>query len=226
MAELALVLDALDRTRPGPGDPLGQADRLHRGRRCQRIRQPGHARAGAVHWWRAAGTCSTGWPPCYPTLALIQGPLPGRRPGAGAGLPLSPRGGPGRRIAGAARGHAGHLPRLGRHAAAAAPDRRAGRAGHDAHRPGRRRARAAALGADARVPPRLLEAAARRCCPASRRARRAAAAWTNRWPLKAIVANRARKQIAAKDPLGHYPAAPAIVTLWEQHDGDASARPR
>ena len=76
------------------------------------------------------------------------------------------------------------------------------------------------------MPPRLLEAAARaRCCPASRRARRALAAWTNRWPLKAIVANRARKQIAAKDPLGHYPAAPAIVTLWEQHDGDAQRAP-
>ena len=43
--------------------------------------------------------------------------------------------------------------------------------------------------------------------------------------LKAIVANRARKQIAAKDPLGHYPAAPAIVTLWEQHDGDAQRAP-
>ena len=87
--------------------------------------------------------------------------------------------------------------------------------------------RAAALGlADARVPPRLLEAAAPpRCCPASRRARRGLAAWTNRWPLKAIVANRARKQIAAKDPLGHYPAAPAIVTLWEQHDGDAQRAP-
>ena len=37
------------------------------------FRQPGHARSRAVHWWRAAGTCSTGWPPRYPTLALIQG---------------------------------------------------------------------------------------------------------------------------------------------------------
>ena len=88
--------------------------------------------------------------------------------------------------------------------------------------------RAAALGlADARVPPRLLEAAARATVLSGKPARqtRGLAAWTNRWPLKAIVANRARKQIAAKDPLGHYPAAPAIVTLWEQHDGDAQRAP-
>ena len=88
--------------------------------------------------------------------------------------------------------------------------------------------RAAALGlADARVPPRLLEAAARATVLSGKPVRQARglAAWTNRWPLKAIVANRARKQIAAKDPLGHYPAAPAIVTLWEQHDGDAQRAP-
>ncbi|MNL09537.1 Fatty acid oxidation complex subunit alpha [compost metagenome] len=47
----------------------------------------------------------------------------------------------------------------------------------------------------------------------------------NRWPFKAIVANRARKQIADKDPLGHYPAAPAIVTLWEKHGGNALQAP-
>ncbi|MGN6458839.1 MAG: 3-hydroxyacyl-CoA dehydrogenase family protein, partial [Achromobacter mucicolens] len=47
----------------------------------------------------------------------------------------------------------------------------------------------------------------------------------NRWPLKAIVANRARKQIAAKDPLGHYPAAPAIVEIWEKHGGNALKAP-
>ncbi|MDH1304876.1 3-hydroxyacyl-CoA dehydrogenase family protein, partial [Achromobacter sp. GD03932] len=50
-------------------------------------------------------------------------------------------------------------------------------------------------------------------------------AWANRWPLKAIVANRARKQIAAKDPLGHYPAAPAIVEIWEKHGGNALQAP-
>ena len=72
MAELALVLDALDKDPPKglvirSGKPTGfivGAD--------VRIRQPGHARAGP-RWWRAAGTCSTGWPPRYPTLALIQG---------------------------------------------------------------------------------------------------------------------------------------------------------
>ena len=86
--------------------------------------------------------------------------------------------------------------------------------------------RAAALAWPTRVPPRLLEAAARATVLSGKPARqtRGLAAWTNRWPLKAIVANRARKQIAAKDPLGHYPAAPAIVTLWEQH-GDAQRAP-
>ena len=68
--------------------------------------------------------------------------------------------------------------------------------------------RAAALGlADARVPPRLLEAAARATVLSGKPARqtRGLAAWTNRWPLKAIVANRARKQIAAKDPWATIP---------------------
>ncbi|WP_419195627.1 3-hydroxyacyl-CoA dehydrogenase family protein [Bordetella petrii] len=51
------------------------------------------------------------------------------------------------------------------------------------------------------------------------------AGWLNRWPLKRIVEHRARKQIAAKDPRGHYPAAPAIVTLWARHDGNALRAP-
>ena len=89
---------------------------------------------------------------------------------------------------------------------------------------GRRAPRRRAGLADARVPPRLLEAAARGAVRQAGAPGRGLAAWTNRWPLKAIVANRARA-IAAKDPLGHYPAAPAIVTLWEQHDGDAQRAP-
>ncbi|HYG45902.1 MAG TPA: 3-hydroxyacyl-CoA dehydrogenase family protein, partial [Bordetella sp.] len=50
-------------------------------------------------------------------------------------------------------------------------------------------------------------------------------AWLNRWPLKLLVARRAHRQIAAKDPQGHYPAASAIVTLWAGHDGNALRAP-
>src|SRR5690606_32986062 len=88
--------------------------------------------------------------------------------------------------------------------------------------------RAAALGlADARVPTRLLQAAARQTVLSKKPPRRARGlgGLANRWPFKAIVANRARKQIADKDPLGHYPAAPAIVTLWEKHGGNALQAP-
>lgn len=88
--------------------------------------------------------------------------------------------------------------------------------------------RAAALGlADARVPLRLLLAAARQTVLSRKPARRARGpvALANLWPLKSVVANRARKQIAAKDPQGHYPAAPAIVTIWEKHGGNALKAP-
>ncbi|WP_176090903.1 3-hydroxyacyl-CoA dehydrogenase family protein, partial [Achromobacter anxifer] len=80
---------------------------------------------------------------------------------------------------------------------------------------------------DARVPPRLLLAAARQTVLSRKPPRRARGfgAWANRWPLKAIVAGRARKQIAAKDPQGHYPAAPAIVDIWEKHGGNALQAP-
>jgi len=88
--------------------------------------------------------------------------------------------------------------------------------------------RAAALGlVDARVPTRLLQAAARGMVLSGKPPRRARGlgAWLNRWPLKAVAANRARKQVAAKDPLGHYPAAPAIIELWEKHGGNALQAP-
>ncbi|WP_313622668.1 3-hydroxyacyl-CoA dehydrogenase NAD-binding domain-containing protein [Achromobacter sp.] len=88
--------------------------------------------------------------------------------------------------------------------------------------------RAASLGlADARVPARLLLAAARQTVLSRKPPRRARGlgGLMNRWPLKSIVANRARKQIADKDPLGHYPAAPAIVDIWEKHGGNALKAP-
>ena len=115
-----------------------------------------------MHWWRAAGTCSTGWPPCYPTLALIQGHCLGGglelalacryrlvADQAGVSLALPEV------MLGIFPGWGGmlRLPRL--IGAPAALDMMLTGRGADARR-------AAALGlADARVPPRLLEAAAR-----------------------------------------------------------------
>lgn len=88
--------------------------------------------------------------------------------------------------------------------------------------------RAAALGlADARVPERLLRQAARQTVLSGRPPRRARgiAALSNQWPLRGIIAGRARKTIARKDPQGHYPAPPAIVEIWERHQGNALQAP-
>lgn len=89
--------------------------------------------------------------------------------------------------------------------------------------------RAAALGlVDARVPPRLADAAARQHVLSDKRARRARGwlGWTNRSPVKKLVTKRARQQIEEKDPLGHYPAAAAILTIWAEHDGNPLAAPQ
>ncbi|CAB3704975.1 Fatty acid oxidation complex subunit alpha [Achromobacter dolens] len=77
------------------------------------------------------------------------------------------------------------------------------------------------------MPTRLLQAAARGMVLSGKPPRRARGlgAWLNRWPLKAVAAKRARKQVTAKDPLGHYPAAPAIIELWEKHGGNALQAP-
>jgi 3-hydroxyacyl-CoA dehydrogenase/enoyl-CoA hydratase/3-hydroxybutyryl-CoA epimerase len=47
----------------------------------------------------------------------------------------------------------------------------------------------------------------------------------NRWPLKGIVANKARQQVASKARREHYPAPYAIIDLWEKHDGNALVAP-
>lgn len=89
--------------------------------------------------------------------------------------------------------------------------------------------KAAALGlVDARVPPRLAEAAARQQVLSGKPPRRARgiAAWLNAPLLRSIVAHRAQEQINSKDPLGHYPAASAIVALWSRHGGNALAAPQ
>lgn len=88
--------------------------------------------------------------------------------------------------------------------------------------------KAAALGlVDARVPPRLTDAAARQHVLSGKPPRRARllVAWLNRAPFKKIVIRRAQKQIDTKDPMGHYPAAPAILKIWSEHDGNALAAP-
>ncbi|WP_144638092.1 3-hydroxyacyl-CoA dehydrogenase NAD-binding domain-containing protein [Bordetella genomosp. 13] len=88
--------------------------------------------------------------------------------------------------------------------------------------------RAAALGlADARVPTRLLHAAARQQVLSNRKPRRARGIprLLNLPPLTTLVARQARKRIAEKDPQGHYPAPGAIVDIWELHGGNALRAP-
>jgi len=50
-------------------------------------------------------------------------------------------------------------------------------------------------------------------------------AWMNRWPLKAVVASKARQQVATKARREHYPAPYAIIDLWERHGGNALLAP-
>ncbi|MEN5161214.1 3-hydroxyacyl-CoA dehydrogenase NAD-binding domain-containing protein [Achromobacter spanius] len=229
MAELSVVLDALDRDPP-------QALIIQSGKATgfivgadvnefATLDTPEQARGLVSRGWnlmnRLAGVR-------YPTLALIQGHCLGGglelalacryrlvadQPGASLALPEV--------MLGIFPGWGGMLRLPQVIGAPAALDMMLTGRGADARR-------AAALGlVDARVPPRLLLAAARQTVLSRKPARRARGlgALLNRWPLKAIVANRARKQIAAKDPQGHYPAAPAIVDIWEKHGGNALKAP-
>ncbi len=85
--------------------------------------------------------------------------------------------------------------------------------------------RAKRLGlADACVPPRVMEAAARQLVVSD--TPRRPLPWMPRLlggPLKALVARGARKQLAGKARPEHYPAPYAIVDLWEKHAGNALA---
>ncbi len=54
---------------------------------------------------------------------------------------------------------------------------------------------------------------------------RGLAALSNLWPLRGIIAARARKTVARKDPQGHYPAPLAIIDIWERHQGNALLAP-
>src|SRR6185369_5990190 len=44
-------------------------------------------------------------------------------------------------------------------------------------------------------------------------------------PLKSIVANGARKQVARKARPEHYPAPYAIIDIWAKHKGNALSAP-
>jgi 3-hydroxyacyl-CoA dehydrogenase/enoyl-CoA hydratase/3-hydroxybutyryl-CoA epimerase len=80
--------------------------------------------------------------------------------------------------------------------------------------------------ADDCVPPRVMEPAARqlllsglprRTLPLMQRLMNG--------PLKSLVANGARKQVAKKARPQHYPAPYAIIDLWQKHNGNALAAP-
>ncbi|PKO48085.1 MAG: crotonase [Betaproteobacteria bacterium HGW-Betaproteobacteria-4] len=80
--------------------------------------------------------------------------------------------------------------------------------------------------ADDCVPPRVMEMAARQLLLSGQPRR--PLPFMQRLlggPLKAVVANGARKQVAKKARPEHYPAPYAIIDLWEKHDGNALAAP-
>ncbi|MBL8403516.1 MAG: enoyl-CoA hydratase/isomerase family protein [Dechloromonas sp.] len=80
--------------------------------------------------------------------------------------------------------------------------------------------------ADDCVPPRVMEPAARKLL-LSGQPRRPLPLMQRlmNGPLKSIVANAARKQVAKKARPQHYPAPYAIIDLWQKHDGNALAAP-
>lgn len=87
--------------------------------------------------------------------------------------------------------------------------------------------RAKKLGlADECVPPRVMGPAARQLL-LSGQARRPLPLMQRllNGPLKAVVANGARKQVARKARPEHYPAPYAIIDLWAKHNGNALAAP-
>ncbi|MBK7647930.1 MAG: enoyl-CoA hydratase/isomerase family protein [Betaproteobacteria bacterium] len=80
--------------------------------------------------------------------------------------------------------------------------------------------------ADDCVPPRVMEMAARQLVMSGqpRRPLPLLQRLLN-GPLKSLVANGARKQVAKKARTEHYPAPYAIIDLWAKHDGNALAAP-
>ncbi|KON81380.1 3-hydroxyacyl-CoA dehydrogenase NAD-binding domain-containing protein [Azoarcus sp. PA01] len=87
--------------------------------------------------------------------------------------------------------------------------------------------RAKQLGlADECVPPRVMENAARLLVLSGQRRRKPPLKLRlMNGPLKSVVADRARKQVAAKAPREHYPAPYAIIDIWQRFGGNALAVP-
>ncbi|MCK0507265.1 3-hydroxyacyl-CoA dehydrogenase NAD-binding domain-containing protein [Aromatoleum anaerobium] len=80
--------------------------------------------------------------------------------------------------------------------------------------------------ADECVPLRVMENAARMLVlSGQRRQKPALTLRLMNGPLKSIVADRARKQVASKAPREHYPAPYAIVDIWQRFGGNALAVP-
>ncbi len=76
------------------------------------------------------------------------------------------------------------------------------------------------------VPPRVMDNAARMLVVSHRDAHRAP--WLQRLlngPLKRVVADKARQQVAKRASREHYPAPYAILDIWQHHDGNALALP-
>ena len=80
--------------------------------------------------------------------------------------------------------------------------------------------------ADDAVPPRVMERAARMMVlsNAPRRPLPFMQKLLN-GPLKSVVANGARKQVAKRARPQHYPAPYAIIDIWEKHNGNALVAP-
>ncbi len=79
---------------------------------------------------------------------------------------------------------------------------------------------------DAAVPPRVMENAARMMAleaPPPKKLPLKERMMAG--PLKAVVANMARKQVARRARPEHYPAPYAIIELWQKYDGDPFAPP-
>ncbi|HRP98678.1 MAG TPA: 3-hydroxyacyl-CoA dehydrogenase NAD-binding domain-containing protein, partial [Rhodocyclaceae bacterium] len=87
--------------------------------------------------------------------------------------------------------------------------------------------KAARLGlADACVPPRVMDNAARMLVTSGQAPRRLP--WPQKLlngPGRGLVADKARKRLAARVRREHYPAPYAILDIWAQHGGNALAVP-
>ena len=228
MAELAQVLDQLDREPPkGLIIRSGKAAGFVAGADINEFSQldtPEKGRVLVARGWDLFNRLAA---VKYPTLALVRGHCLG----GGLELALACRyiltvDEPGTKLAlpevmlGIFPGWGGMLRLPQRVGPAAALDMMLTGRSLDA-----KRARNLGL-ADECVPPRVMEMAAHKLL-LSNRPRRPLPFVQKllAGPLKSVVANGARKQVAKKARPEHYPAPYAIIDLWQKHDGNALAAP-